>query len=285
MSVQDKVVAVTGASSGVGKAIALVFAERGAKVVGCARGESGKQLESEIVASGGQFDFVQADVTSPADCRRLIDRTIELHGRIDVLINNAGGHTRPSVNAIETLDTQEWDRVVELNLSAAFYCCQRAIHHMTALDGGLILNIASIQAVQVISGMAAYNAAKAGLVHFTNSVAVECAAVGIRANSIILGPAGTPSSAKVTDEMRRFHGVESDSDAPAPYFPLPLQGISKRSIGEALVALAGDDARAITGSTIAIDRAASVGSVYSESLIQALSGRWSSLDDNVAPTD
>ncbi len=274
MSVNDKVVVVTGTSTGVGRTISLVFASRGAIVVGCARSEQGRALEDEVAAAGGRFDFVQADVTDPDDCRRLIEHAVQRHGRIDVLINNAGGHTRPSVVAVESVEPDEWKRVVELNLNAAFYCSQHAIRHMAAGGGGLILNIASIQAVQVINGMAAYNAAKAGLVQFTNSVAVECAAAGIRANSIILGPAGTSSSAQVTDDMRRFLGVDDSTSTDDLYFPTSMRGISKRSIAEALVALAGDDARAITGSTIAIDRGASVGSVYSESLMHALAGNW-----------
>ena len=168
MTIESKVVAITGISSGIGRALAEVFAGRGARVVGCARrADKGKKVESRIRETGGTFDFVQADITDKKACTDFIDAAMEKHGRIDVLINNAGaGGARVATDAI---DEAEFDAVVRLNLYGALFCSQRAIHHMKSQgEGGLILSISSVQGVLAAANSAAYNAAKAGLIQLSN---------------------------------------------------------------------------------------------------------------------
>jgi NAD(P)-dependent dehydrogenase (short-subunit alcohol dehydrogenase family) len=276
MSVEGKVVAITGTTTGIGRTAADVFAERGALVIGCGRrAEKGRAVEDKIVTAGGAFTFVTADVTDETDCNRFVDTAIERHGRIDVLINNAGG-TEWAVT--ETLPSEDWDRVIRLNLYGPFFCSQRAIHHMKSSgSGGLLLHIASVHGVLAVAMTAAYNVSKAALIQLSNTYAVEHLDDGIRSNVVIMGGAPTGSAAgAVRDINRLLRGEDPDFDQ---HLPTPLTGTPLRDIGAALVALSGDDARAITGATIAIDQGQSAGSLYSEAIVHALSGGWNPRDN------
>jgi NAD(P)-dependent dehydrogenase (short-subunit alcohol dehydrogenase family) len=276
LSLEGKVVAITGTTTGIGRTVAEVFAERGALVVGCGRREEkGRAVADKIAAEGGTFTFVTADVTEEQDCNRFVDTAIERHGRIDVLINNAGGSEWA---VTETLAAAEWDRVIRLNLYGPFYCSQRAIHHMKAEGrGGLLLHIASVHGLLAVAMTAAYNVSKAALIQLSNTYAVEHLDDGIRSNVIVMGGAPTGAAAgAVRDINRLLNGEEPDF---AQHLPTPLTGTPLRDIGAALAALSGDDARAITGATIAIDQGQSAGSLYSEAIVHALSGGWNPRDN------
>ncbi len=272
MSVQGKVVAITGTSSGIGRTVAEVFAERGALVVGCARRtDKGQALEEKIRAAGGQFSFVTTDVTKKEECDRFVDAVVEKHGRIDVLINNAGG-SKWAVT--DTLTEAEFDHEIRLNLYAALFCSQRAIHHMKPAGGGLILSIASVAGVLAEAYAAGYNSAKAALIQLSKTLAVEYLDQKIRANVIVMGGAPTPAAGNaVRDAVRLLKGEGAEPDW-KQHLPTPLTGTPLREIGTALVALSGDDARCITGAVIAIDQAQSAGSLYSEAILHAMTGGW-----------
>ena len=275
MSVAGKVVAITGTSGGIGRTLAEVFAERGAMVVGCARSaEKGRKVEERIRASGGEFTFVEADVTSQEDCTRFVDTAVERHGAIDVLINNAGG--QGTWNASDTVSGEDFDAVIRLNLNGPLYCSQRAIQHMLrAGKGGAILSIASTNALFGVAKSAAYNAAKAALINLCRTFAVEYLEQGIRSNVIIMGGAPTAAAAgSVRDATRLLKGEGAEPDF-TQYLPKPLTGTPLREIANSLIALSGDDARAITGATIAIDQGQSAGSLHSDAIFHALSGGWS----------
>lgn len=271
--VEGKVVAVTGTTTGIGRAIVEVFAERGARVVGCARrAEKGAEIEARVRAAGGEFSFVPADVTSEDDCKRFIDAAVDLHGRIDVLINNAGGNHSERTSDLSAAD---FDATVRLNLHGPFFCSQRAVHHMQSAGGGLILSIASTQGVLAVAFSAAYNASKAALIQLSNTLAVEYLDAGIRSNVIVMGGAPTRAAAGAVGDINRLlRGPDAEPDW-GQHVPTPLTGTPLRDIATALVALSGDDARAITGASIAIDQAQSAGSLFSEAILHALSGGWS----------
>jgi meso-butanediol dehydrogenase/(S,S)-butanediol dehydrogenase/diacetyl reductase len=145
---------------------------------------------------------------------------------------------------------------------------------LAAGDGGVILNIASVQGVLAVARSTAYNAAKAGLIQLTRTLAVEYLVHGIRANAIVMGGAATAASAMAVRELTKaVRGPDAEPDFSQP-LPRPLTGTPLRDVGTALVALAGDDARAITGATIAIDQGQTAGSLYSEAIFHALSGGW-----------
>jgi NAD(P)-dependent dehydrogenase (short-subunit alcohol dehydrogenase family) len=274
MSVDGKVVAVTGVTSGIGRTVAEVFAERGALVVGSGRREDrGRKLEGLIREGGGTFDFVTADVTQRDQCRRFVDHAVASHGRLDVLVNNAGGGGHSVATA--ALEDTAFDDLLHLNLHSALFCSQRAVEHMVPAGvGGVILNIASVQGVLAVARSAAYNVAKAGLIQLTRTLAVEYLEQGIRANVIVMGGAATAASATAVREVtKHVKGPDAEPDFSQP-LPRPLNGTPLHEIATALVALASDDARAITGATIAIDQAQSAGSLYSEAIFHALSGDW-----------
>jgi NAD(P)-dependent dehydrogenase (short-subunit alcohol dehydrogenase family) len=141
---QDRIAVITGSGAGMGEGIARVFAGEGAKVVISARNETnGDAVAASIVKEGGHAVFQRADVRVEADCRALIDRAVEVYGRIDVLVNNAGIVTRGN---IETMTAEVWDDIFATNVRGAFICTQQAVTYMKEQRIGSIVNIGSINA-------------------------------------------------------------------------------------------------------------------------------------------
>jgi NAD(P)-dependent dehydrogenase (short-subunit alcohol dehydrogenase family) len=275
-TIVGKVVAITGVTSGIGRGVALEFVARGAKVVGAGRRlELGDALAAEAAAGPGEFSFVPTDITSPDSCANFLDTAVRLHGRLDALVNNAGGPGDPPVIDSELVSQRAWADVIELNLSGTFFCCQRAIHHLrSGGQGGVIINIASTQAVEAVSGMAAYNAAKAAVVQLGRSLAVEYLADRIRVNTVLMGGAATPASSVVIREIL-------GEDGRIPVMPMPLYAQRLSDIGAALALLCSDASKLITGATIAMDRAMSAGSLFSTAIQHAYAGGWGFPDDEV----
>ena len=179
-----RAVLVTGGTQGIGRAIAEGFLAHGAGVVVCARNSP-----ADLPAAGGRTaEFEVCDVRDADAVARLFERVMVRHGRIDVLVNNAGGS--PEAQAA-THSTRFFDKIIELNLSAAFYCAQAANARMQAQpEGGSIVNIASVSATRASPGTAAYGAAKAGLLNLTQSLAMEWGPK-VRVNTIIAGLVAT----------------------------------------------------------------------------------------------
>jgi glucose 1-dehydrogenase len=271
-SVEDKVIVVTGATAGIGRGVALELAARGAKVVGVGRrAELGESLAADGRVLAGVVSFVAADVTQPADCHRAIDYAVESHGRVDALINNAGGTGKPPIVDVCHITPSQWQEVFNLNANGTFFCSQRAIEHMRCQGGGVILNIASTQAVEAVAGMTAYNAAKAAVVQLGRSLAVECLPHRIRVNTVLMGGAATDASA---DVMREVLGIPAGSPLKVPALPRPLYAQRLSDIGAALALLCSDASKLVTGATIAIDRAMSAGSLFSAAINHAYGGGW-----------
>jgi NAD(P)-dependent dehydrogenase (short-subunit alcohol dehydrogenase family) len=273
MEAEAKVVAITGVASGIGRALAKAFAEGGARVVGCdIQADKGARVERAIRDAGGRCTFVEADVTREDDCQRFIDAVVTEHGRIDVLINNAGGSGRWMPSA--QVDEAAFDAVLRLNLYGPHFCARRAIHYMIPAGGGLILSLASIQGIRAVAGSIAYNAAKAALIQMSNTLAVEYQHDNIRSNIIMIGGAPTGGAAAVVDDISRWlNGKDADFGQD---LPRSLTGTPLTDIASAAVLLASDGARAITGATIAIDQGMSAGALHSDAVFLALSGGWKS---------
>lgn len=181
-----KVALVTGASSGIGRAIALVWAREGAKVVvSDVNVAEGEETASLVRAAGGDAIFVKADVGNPADCEGLVQHTVTHYGRLDVACNNAGIGGPQAPTADYPLDG--WAQVININLSGVFYGMKYQIAAMLKSGGGSIVNMASILGAVGFAGAPAYTAAKHGVVGLTKAAAMEYSAHGVRVNAV--GPA------------------------------------------------------------------------------------------------
>jgi NAD(P)-dependent dehydrogenase (short-subunit alcohol dehydrogenase family) len=242
--------------------MAAVFAERGAHVVGVGRREElGRRLEQEVRDAGGALSFLAADVSRPAGCAAAVAHTVATFGRIDVLINNAG--VEGPVGHFHELTEEEWDATIDINVKGAAFCCRYAIPHMLEQGGGLVLNVASINAVEALAHMAPYNASKAAVVQLTRSLAVEYLAQGIRANTVILGGVAGGTNERSRDALVRLMGASTSREqAPGTADaspPRPNMMQDPREVAGVFALLCSDEARLITGATIALDRAVTAG--------------------------
>jgi len=196
---ENQVALVTGGGSGIGRAIALLYASEGAKVVVSDINESsGNETVSTIKIRGGESIFVKADTSKPKDNQFLVEQTIKHYGRLQIVCNNAGIAGTLAQTAEYPID--EWDKVISVNLSGVFYGLRYQLPAMLASGGGAIVNIASILGSVGTGNMAAYVAAKHGLVGLTKVAAIEYAAKNIRINSVGPGYILTPLLTNLLDE-------------------------------------------------------------------------------------
>jgi len=238
-----RVVVITGGGSGLGAGIAQRFADAGASVVvHYHTSASGAEvLVRAIGAGGGRAIAVGADLTQGADAERLLDEALAAFGRVDVLINNAGIY--PDSDLLE-MSEADWDSVLEADLRSVFLCTRAAARRMTAQgDGGVIVNIASIEAANPQTGHSHYGAAKAAMVAHTRAAAQELAAHGIRVNTVSPGLIWKEGIEQAwPDGVRRWHARA----------PLERMGMPE-DVADACLFLASPGARWITGANLMVD--------------------------------
>jgi NAD(P)-dependent dehydrogenase (short-subunit alcohol dehydrogenase family) len=185
-SLEGKVAMVTGASRGIGQAIALRLAQAGAKVVVSSRKmENVQPVADKIEAAGGEALAVQAHVGRMDDVTALVARAMEIFGRVDVAVNNAA--TNPHFGPLLTADEGQWDKILDTNVKSVFRVCQMVVPHMEAQGGGKIVNIASIAGLRPSGGMGVYSVSKAAMVMLTQVLAVELGHANIQVNAIAPG--------------------------------------------------------------------------------------------------
>ena len=242
MRFEGKVALVTGASRGIGRAIALALAAEGADVaVNYAGSEAAaKEVAAEIEAMGRKAFVIQADIASTEASTAMVDAVVKEFGRVDVLVNNAG-ITRDGL--LMRMKEEDWDAVITTNLKGVFNCTKAAIKYMMKQKSGNIVNISSIVGVMGNAGQANYCAAKAGVIGFTKATAKEVAARGIRVNAIAPGFIKTDMTSVLSEKV-----VESMLAG------IPLNRLGEtEDIAKAVLFLASSDANYITGQTLHVD--------------------------------
>lgn len=250
-----RVAVVTGGGTGIGRDAALLLAERGADVVVAGRrAEPLEQTAADIRALGRRALAVPADVRRHEAAQALVDAAVTEFGRLDILINNAGG--AHGHIGLASMDLVKWDRDIQLNLSAAQYCSQAAYPHLKKTRGNIV-NISSVAGVGGTQGVGAYSAAKAGLQMLTKVMSAEWGSSGIRVNCVAPGMTAT-EAALVGWDKRKFDGAEFARQS----FSLRRFG-TMREVTQAIVFLASEAASYITGETLAVGGGAKMGGMIS----------------------
>jgi NAD(P)-dependent dehydrogenase (short-subunit alcohol dehydrogenase family) len=248
MRFNGKVAIITGGTSGIGLATAKLFAQEGARVVLMARNKSrGKEAVELITNAGGQAIFIPGDVGVAADCQRCVAASIEAYGRLDILFNNAGV-IHVNRNLVETSE-EEWDTTLDSNLKSIFLMSKYAIPRIAETGGGVIVNNASIFGLVGGSGIAAYCAAKGGIITLTKAMALDHAAQNIRVNCICPGSVDTPM---LENEMMDLGGSEIELPKFAARHPLNRIA-TPQEIARSVAYLASDDASFVTGIALPVD--------------------------------
>jgi 3-oxoacyl-[acyl-carrier protein] reductase len=242
MSLNGKIALVTGASRGIGRAVALRLAADGASVVVNynTRADAAEEVARAAREAGAEALVVQADVAQAADVERLVQTTLDTFKRIDVLVNNAG-ITRDTL--IMRMSEDDWDAVIDTNLKSAFLVTRATLRPMLRQRGGRIVNITSISGVMGNAGQANYSASKAGMIGLTRSTAREVASRNITCNAVAAGVIDTDI----------WQGVPEAAIASLMQMvPAGRKG-TPEDVAEAVAFLAGDGAAYITGQVLNVD--------------------------------
>ncbi len=242
MLLNDRVAIITGASRGIGQAIALEFAKQGAKLVLSASNlENLKETEAQIKGLGRPAPILtQANVSIGDETNKVVKKALDTHGKVDILVNNAGT-TRDNLLAL--MPEKDWDEVLLTNLKSVFLLTKACTRPMVRQRSGVIINISSVSGITGNAGQANYAASKAGMIAFTKSAAKELAKRNIRVNAIAPGFVKTRMTDKINQELQA---------KVLEQIPLGRMG-EPQDVAEVAVFLASDAARYITGQVLVVD--------------------------------
>ena len=254
MLLQNKVALITGSGRGIGRAMAKLFAQEGARVFLTARTEAELSATAkEIVAAHGEAAYITADLTREADCPHVVAAAREKFARIDILVNNAGHYG--AVVPVEDYPLEEFDSVIAVHLRAAFVLSKLVLPEMYARKSGIILNISSLSAKSAFGWGSAYAAAKAGLLGLTRVMAAEASRQGVRVNAICPGPVTeTVMSKELGNTLAEKLGVSPEEQLKG-FLNSILQGRGQTAmeIAQAALFLCSDMSTAIVGQSINVD--------------------------------
>jgi NAD(P)-dependent dehydrogenase (short-subunit alcohol dehydrogenase family) len=240
---KNKVALVTGGASGIGRATALAFAKKGAKVAVVDWKENDEMVDL-IKELGSEAIFIKCDVSKTDDVKAMVAQTITAFGRLDYAFNNAGIEGASATT--QDCSEENWDKTIGVNLKGVWLCMKYEIPEMLKQGKGAIVNCASVAGLVGFAGLPAYVASKHGIVGLTKTTALECATQGIRVNVICPGVIQTPMidrlTGKTKDGIERFKGFE-----PIGRFGLPEE------IAHAVVWMCSDEASFVTGHVMAVD--------------------------------
>jgi meso-butanediol dehydrogenase/(S,S)-butanediol dehydrogenase/diacetyl reductase len=246
MKLAGKVAVITGATEGIGKAVALTFAKEGAKVALIGRDEAKGEAALEEVRKYGHAVYIKADVSDSSQVKKMIERAVQEYGRIDILVNNAA--VCPPGTVLSTSE-ETWDYVIDLNLKGVFLCSKHAIPYMQKNGGGAIVNIGSINSLMAMENEAAYDASKGGVLMLTKATALDFAKANIRVNCILPG-------AIETAMLRASLGASQDPAKAREWIRAkhPAGRVGQpQEIAEAALFLVSDSSSFVTGAAIPVD--------------------------------
>ncbi len=253
MRLGNKVALITGGTSGIGRATALLLAQEGAKISITGRDESrGQELVQAIEQAGGEALFTAGDVRVAAGCERVVQATLAAYGRIDVLFNNAGVYY---ANTILGCSEEEWDTTIDVNLKGTYLMSRLVLPSMIAQGSGVIINNSSGWGVAGGAKAVSYCAAKGGVVLMTKAMAIDHGEQGIRVNAICPGDVETPMLVEDArhQSMKWEDYLEQASDRPLGRIGRPEE------IAKAALFLASDDSSFMTGATLVVDGGGTAG--------------------------
>ncbi|HXY14471.1 MAG TPA: SDR family NAD(P)-dependent oxidoreductase [Terriglobales bacterium] len=247
MRLASKVALITGATSGIGEASALLFAVEGASIALTGRSrQRGEQIRNKILSSGGKAIFISCDVRNSEECRRAVDETVSVFGQIDILFNNAGIFYPH--NIVECTE-REWDEQLDVNLKGTFLMSKFALPEMIRKGNGVIINNSSGWGIVGGDSAVAYCASKGGVVLLTKAMAIDHGPQGIRVNAICPGDVDTP----MLPEDARMRGLKwEDYLAGCANRPMGRIG-TPDEIARAALFLASDDSSFMTGTALVVD--------------------------------
>lgn len=245
---EDKVVILTGGTSGIGRAVARLFCREGAKVViGARNEEAGASVVQEVQKEGkGEALFIKTDVSVPEQVENLINKTINSYGRVDVLYGNSG--VLPTSTAPDTT-IETWRRCIDVNLSGNFYLAKYGIPALIETGGKTILFTGSELGTVGASAMVAYCASKGGVINMTRALAIDCAPHGIRVNCLAPGPIETPMLRKMFEDAENPDEYEQIQKEPV----LLKRFGTPEEIAEVALFLATDASSYMTGAVVVAD--------------------------------
>jgi NAD(P)-dependent dehydrogenase (short-subunit alcohol dehydrogenase family) len=247
---QNKVVLVSGTSSGIGEKVALTFAEQGAKIILSSRNtDLNEDLVRKIKKSGGKALFIKADFSIPSEVQNVVKEGVKHFGGLDIAVNNAGIEGTPGVKTAD-YDESVWDDVIAINLKGVWISMKYQIPEMQKRGKGVIINVASLAGLQAGGAGIGYHAAKFGVVGMTKATALEYAKENIRVNSVCPAVIETPMA------DRAFNTEKKLENAIAMH-PLGRLGTAKE-VANAVCWLASDEASFVTGTALAIDGGANL---------------------------
>jgi len=243
----DKVSVITGASQGIGYAVAKMFGNEGSKIViADLNEESGLEAEKALQESGIDALFVKTDVSNEDNVINLINKTVERFNKIDILVNNAATTIRKS--AVDT-SLEEWNKVLGVNLTGAFLCSKYAVKEMQKQNSGAIVNVASWHADKTITRFAAYAASKGGMTALTRQMALDCGANNIRVNAVLPSTVDTPM---LYETMQNLPDPDEAWKQTLDFQPLGRIATAE-DIAYACLYLASDEAGYVSGHSLRVD--------------------------------
>ncbi|MCD7845667.1 MAG: SDR family oxidoreductase [Oscillospiraceae bacterium] len=249
---KGKVSIVTGASSGIGRRTAEVFAQEGSDLALVARRlHRLKEVEAECTAMGVRAISISADISVYENCQRVVQETIAAFGRVDVLVNDAGiaDKHRP----VTRIENDWWDHVIAVDQNSVYYMMKEVLPYMEKAGSGSIVNISSIGGVDGIAGIS-YSAAKAAVIAMTKNVGIQYAGTGIRCNSVAPGP--TPTELNTPEQIATF-----DSEFSAKchrHFDASVPEVTVDDQANAILFFASDDSKGCNGQTLVVDNGCTI---------------------------